>query len=353
MTVYTTEHCIRPRKLTGVANMPRLRFYLLALAVLVMQFMASFQVDAQTTVPGAAYDPGPLGTRGTHSISDMWRGIRQGQAGLVTIDSPENAVLINADGTWWSQLRNEDGALITFGWILLSSIVAAVAVYFVLKRRIPIDGGRSNKRVPRFSLAQRVVHWTIACVFLLLAFTGLVILFGRPFLIPLFGQKGFSILASAVMQTHNLFGPVFSVSLIALFFSFVRGNFPALSDLRWLLKGGGLWGGHASAGRYNAGEKVWFWIAVIAGVLLSVSGFMLLFPEFTAVRDLLQNAELVHGLAALGFVGFAIGHIYLGTVGTEGTLEGMTTGDVDENWARAHHDLWFAQIEAERQRGAK
>jgi len=160
-------------------------------------------------------------------------------------------------------------------------------------------------------------------------------------------------LASAVMQTHNLFGPIFSISLIALFFSFVRGNLPTLTDLRWLLKGGGLLGGHASAGRYNAGEKTWFWTAVTAGVLLSGSGFMLLFPDFIGVRDLLQSAELVHGLAALGFVGFAIGHIYLGTIGTEGTFEGMTTGNVDENWARTHHDLWLAETQTNPQGDTK
>jgi formate dehydrogenase subunit gamma len=324
----------------------------MALAVMMLGFMTAQPVIANGTAPDFPTVSGPPNTRGTHSISDMWRDIRQGKGGLVTIGGPEGGVAINANGTWWSQLRAKDGVLIQTGAMVLAGILAIVAVYYALRRRIPIEGGRSGRKIARFSLTQRVVHWTIACVFLLLAFTGLILLFGRPFVIPLIGKGAFGVLASASMQVHNLFGPIFAISLVALFFSFVRGNFPSLSDFRWLLKGGGLLGGHVRAGRYNAGEKGWFWIVVLAGILLSGSGFVLLFPGLTAARDLMQDAGLIHGIAALIFIGFAIGHIYLGSIGTEGTLEGMTTGDVDENWARTHHDLWLEQSKANSERDA-
>jgi formate dehydrogenase subunit gamma len=274
----------------------------------------------------------------------MWRDIRHGKAGLSTAYRAEDGVLINANGSWWADLRKKSGLLIKSGAILLAAIIAILILYFALKGPLHIDKGRSGKTVSRFSLAQRVTHWVIACLFLYLALSGLTLLFGRPFILPLIGAKAYGVLASAVMQSHNLFGPIFTVSLIALFIAFVRGNFPNTTDIRWILKGGGLLGGHVSAGRYNAGEKVWFWVAVIAGVALSGSGVIMLFPDFMGVRNLLQLSELTHGIAALIFIAFAIGHIYLGTVGTEGALEGMTTGDVDENWARTHHDLWLDEI---------
>jgi len=323
------------------------------LAVVMLGLMTPTPVSAGGTAPDFPTVSGPPNTRGTHSVSDMWRDIRQGKGGLVTIGGPEGGVAINANGAWWSQLREKDGVLIQTGAMGLAGFLALVAVYFAIRRQIPIDGGRSGRKIARFSLAQRVVHWTIASVFLLLGFTGLILLFGRPFIIPLIGTGAFSVLASASKQAHNLFGPIFTVSLVALFFSFVRGNFPGRSDLLWLLKGGGLLGGHVRAGRYNAGEKAWFWIAVLAGILLSGSGFVLLFPGLTDARDLMQDAGLIHGIAALIFIGFAIGHIYLGSIGTEGTLEGMTTGDVDENWARTHHDLWLEQSKATPQGDAK
>ncbi len=329
------------------------RICLMILTVVMLGLMTPLPVSAGGTAPDFPTEYGPPNTRGTHSVSDMWRDIRQGKGGLVTIGGPEGGVAINANGAWWSDLREKDGALIQTGAMGLAGILALAAVYYALRRRIPIEGGRSGRKIARFSLTQRVIHWTIACVFLLLGFTGLILLFGRPFVIPLIGTGAFSVLASASKQTHNLFGPIFTVSLLALFFSFVRGNFPGRSDLLWLLKGGGLLGGHVRAGRYNAGEKAWFWIAVLAGILLSGSGFVLLFPGLTDARDLMQDAGLIHGIAALIFIGFAIGHIYLGSIGTEGTLEGMTTGDVDENWARTHHDLWLAETKPDTGRDAK
>ena len=57
----------------------------------------------------------------------------------------------------------------------------------------------------------------------------------------------------------------------------------------------------------------------------------------------MQYANLIHGGAAILFIAFGLGHIYLGTIGMEGALEGMTKGTVDENWAREHHDLWYEE----------
>ena len=147
------------------------------------------------------------------------------------------------------------------------------------------------------------------------------------------------------MQAHNLFGPIFILALAALLATFLRGNFPAVRDLAWLLKGGGMFGGHASAERYNAGEKLWFWTAILSGSILSASGILLSFPDALALRDTLHLSELAHAVAALVFIGFALGHMYLGTIGTEGTLEGMVTGSVDRNWAATHHDKWLEEMD--------
>lgn len=106
-------------------------------------------------------------------------------------------------------------------------------------------------------------------------------------------------------------------------------------------EGGGFFGGHASSHRYNFGEKSWFWSAVILGIVLSVSGFAMLFPQYVGSPVNLQLANIAHAVAALAFIAFGFGHIYLATIGMEGALEGMTRGTVDENWAKEHHDLWW------------
>ncbi|MGE0857203.1 MAG: formate dehydrogenase subunit gamma, partial [Hyphomicrobiaceae bacterium] len=134
---------------------------------------------------------------------------------------------------------------------------------------------------------------------------------------------------------------VFTVSTVLLLVTFIRGNFFRLVDLKWILKGGGFFGGHASSHRYNFGEKSWFWAAVMLGIVISVSGFAMLFPELAGSRATLQLANVAHAVAALAFIAFGLGHIYLATIGMEGALEGMTRGTVDENWAKEHHDLWW------------
>jgi formate dehydrogenase subunit gamma len=308
---------------------------------------------------------GPSNTLGTQSDSDIWRAIRHGnllvdESGnpltdadgnplaevLRTLPSisnpnPDAGVMVNAQGTWWMQTRTGD--VIQYGSWLLLGMLLLLAVFYVLRGPIRIDGGRSGRVIRRFSLTQRVTHWVMAVVFLLLGFTGLVLLFGRVALIPLIGPKAFSVMATASMQAHNLFGPVFAFMLVIMAVVFIRGNFIHWRDIIWALKGGGFFGIHARTGRYNLGEKAWFWTIVLAGIALTVTGVLMLFPDALADRDQLQKANLVHAIAALGFIAFAFGHIYLATAGTEGTFEGMVDGDVDENWARAHHDIWFEQ----------
>jgi formate dehydrogenase subunit gamma len=177
----------------------------------------------------------------------------------------------------------------------------------------------------------------------------LILLFGRAALLPLMGPEAFAVLASACKEGHNLFGPIFLVALVVLFFHFVRQNLYRRGDLGWLLRGGGMLGVHASAGYFNMGEKIWFWLVVLGGLALSVSGFTLLFPNLGQGRQIMELALMVHALAALGLIVVAFGHIYLGTFGTEGTLQSMTTGYVDLNWGRSHHDGWAKECEEQGQ----
>ncbi|MHA6326340.1 formate dehydrogenase subunit gamma [Roseivivax sp. CAU 1753] len=303
--------------------------------------------QAQGTAAPYPSESGPENTLGDQSDSDIWRAIRQGAGGIPGSSAVVDGVLINAEGVWWSELRRPDGPLIRYGGFGIAAILVAVALFYLIRGRLRIEGGRSGRMVARFSLVQRVVHWVIASLFLLLGVTGLLLLFGRALLIPLVGKAAFGVIATASMQAHNLFGPIFILSLVALFVFFVRGNVPSRRDIPWIVRAGGLFGGHASSGRYNAGEKAWFWTATLAGIALSASGIVLSFPDDLGTHDLLHRAELLHAIAAFVFIGFGIGHIYLGTIGTEGAIEGMVTGDVDENWARSHHDLWLADLKAQ------
>jgi formate dehydrogenase subunit gamma len=303
-------------------------------------------VTANTPQAGNVADPG----------ADLWRAVRQRESapdftGVSQVSGSEAAVLINAQGEWWRRVRSEQ--IIPYGAMFLGAVLAVIALWFLLRGRIRLQRGRSGKRVPRFSLGQRIAHWFLVALFLLLAVTGLILLYGREALIPLFGEEVFGIIASASKEAHNLFGPIFPFAVLAVIFLFIRGNGFSWVDLKWVLRGGGMLGWHASAGRYNAGEKLWFWAAILLGLSLSVSGLILDFPIFGLTREWMEWSLIIHGISALLMVAGLLGHVYIATIGMEGALESMTDGRVDANWAKEHHDLWYEEIKEQTETGSR
>ena len=276
---------------------------------------------------------------------NLWNNVRQRNGdieGTSQVKGVDSGILINKTGEDWRRFRMEK--LMPYGAYVMAGILGVIILFYMVRGTNRLPGGRSGKRIPRFTLNQRTAHWFTAGVFWLLAITGLILLYGRFVLIPLLGAEGFSVTAAACKEMHNLFGPLFLMAVLAMFILFVKDNFPRLVDLKWFAGGGGMLGGHVSAGRFNAGEKTWFWLLMIFGTALGISGLILEFAILGQGRNVMALAHVFHGISALILISVSFGHIYLGTVGVEGTLESMTTGYVDEAWAKAHHDLWYQEM---------
>ena len=277
--------------------------------------------------------------------TDLWRAVREANVGTTQVQGVDTGVLINSRGETWRHFRMEQ--LIPVGAMLMGSVLALIVLFYLVRGPLRMQGGPSGKKIQRFTVFERTTHWFTVSLFWLLALTGLILLYGRFVLIPVLGPEGFGLTASACKEAHNLFGPMFLVAILMLFLTFVKDNIYARGDMTWLLKGGGMFGGgHVSAGRFNAGEKIWFWIAVPGGLVLSVSGLILDFAVFGQGRELMEISHVLHGIAAVVVITVSFGHIYLGTAGVEGTLGSMTTGNVDEVWAKSHHDRWYAEVKA-------
>lgn len=281
--------------------------------------------------------------------TDLWRAVRQREApatGSTQVRGVETGTLIDRSGDDWRNYRRND--FIGNAGLFIAAVAGLIMVFYVIRGRIRIPGGRSGRRIKRFPDIDRTIHWFTAILFIFLALTGLTLLFGRFVILPVFGADAFSVVASASKEGHNLFGPLFLVSIILLFVRFAAKNIPRLRDITWLVKGGGIIGNaHASAGFFNAGEKIWFWAVILLGLAVSITGLVLVFPVLGQGREIMQLALIVHGIAAVLFIAGSFGHIYIGTIGTEGSLESMTTGYVDESWAEAHHDLWYEEVKSQ------
>jgi len=164
------------------------------------------------------------------------------------------------------------------------------------------------------------------------------------------GQR--SLLTYLLKTLHNFFGPLFAVSLLIVIVTFVRDELPQRGDLHWLLHAGGVFrkdGKEIPAPRFNAGEKVIFWLgALLLGSIAVGSGLVMdkLIPDLAYLRGDMQVAHMVHAVAAVLMIAMLIVHIYLGTVGMRGAYRAMRDGWVDDEWAREHHELWYRDIEA-------
>lgn len=279
--------------------------------------------------------------------SDFWRGVRDGDKGFTTISGKEQGQLINVDGQLWRNIRNQWVSPI--GLIFLGGSAGSILIFYLWAGKIALTNKRTGKKVRRWSPFDRAMHWFVAATFLVLGLSGVMILYGRYFIKPLTSEALLGAILNGAKMSHNYIGPLFFLSLLFMLIKWLKNNLFTKVDIEWIKQGGGMLpnGKHPDAGFCNAGEKLWFWLIATLGIVVCLSGLVMDFPVFGQTRDVMQIANIVHGFASLTFLAAAFGHIYIGTIGTEGVLEGMTTGYVDESWAKQHHKLWHDEVEEE------
>ena len=275
--------------------------------------------------------------------ADYWRQVTQGSTGYSTNKGVEAGVLINRSGDDWRKFRNDE--VQPYGkWALAGTVLVLLVVYLLVGTN-KLGQPRSGKTIERWRRFDRYLHWIVAGLFIILALSGLSILYGRFFLPEVMGKSAFSAYLQFAKSSHNYLGVLFAISFALMLLKWLVNNIPTSTDLKWFLGGGGMIKGkHPHAGYMNGGEKLWFWVLFAGGMALLGSGLVLDFPIFTALRDDLQTANIVHAISSLVLICGALGHAYIGTLGTEGALEGMVTGQVDEVWAKQHHDLWYDEV---------
>jgi formate dehydrogenase subunit gamma len=262
--------------------------------------------------------------------------------GRIDIPDVKAGVLIQPAGRTWDYfhevLLHRGGAVVVLG------TVALLALAYLILGRIRIAAGRSGEKVVRFRAFERFSHWLTATSFVVLGLTGLNITFGKIVLLPIVGPEMFSDISQIAKYLHNFTSFAFVAGLVLIAVIFFRDNLPAKVDIEWIKQGGGfIKSRHAPAGRFNPGEKMVYWLSVAAGLAVSASGFVLLFPFYgTNIADM-QLAQVAHAVIAILFIALILAHIYIGTLGMEGAFEAMGTGEVDLNWAREHHDRWLAE----------
>lgn len=327
---------------------------------LAAMILAPAGVSAQEagTVPGNAL--------GNSSDTNFWRAVREGTQGTVAGANDQAGVMIQSDGSVWRAFRN--GPLSTYGIWAMAGIFALLAVFFILRGRVRIEAGKSGQTVTRFNGFERFSHWLLAVSFIILALSGLNILYGRYFLLNTIGPEAFGTLTYWGKWMHNYVAFAFMLGVVLIFVQWVVHNLPSRHDIGWIIRAGGLLSKHSHppAKKFNAGQKLIFWVVVLGGVSISLSGISLLFPfqfpmfaktfvvlnmfgaqlptELSAMQEM-QLAQVWHTAVAIFMIVVIVAHIYIGSIGMEGAFDAMGSGEVDKNWAREHHSIWMEKID--------
>ena len=322
----------------------------------------SIAPDANSDPKYADQNNGERGKVQPGNNAPMWRQVGAGVTGYSSLpasQAPEAGNLIQpfvqypgskltTAGEAWRQVRNN--WIIPYGGSLLLIAALAIALFYYGKGTMTLHGAETGRKIERFTPLERSAHWTNAIAFVLLAVSGVVMAFGKFFIQPIIGNALFGWLTYVLKNVHNFAGPLFAVSLIIVFVTFLKDNFPSKEDITWLLKGGGLLSGQeVPSHRFNAGEKVVFWFGVLGlGLIVVASGLVLdkLIPGLIYERSTMQIANMIHGVATILMMAMFMGHIYMGTIGMQGAYSAMRNGYVDETWAKEHHELWYNDIKA-------
>jgi formate dehydrogenase subunit gamma len=322
----------------GSANMPKLtahlRFIVGAMALALMLAVAA-PVTAQQRNPDSSVNPTASSVREDQLLNELDR-----ISGRCTIPDQKACTIEQPAGRDWRQFHQ-----VTLRWIGAISILGMLVLlvlFYLVRGMVRLESGRSGRVLVRFSAFERLVHWMTAACFILLAISGLNITFGKPLLLPLIGPDAFTAWSQWAKYAHNYLSFPFTLGVFTIFLMWIAWNIPNRVDVEWMKRGGGIVGhDHPPADRFNAGQKMIYWIVVLGGTAVAVSGYILMFPFYGTNIAGMQVAQVVHGVAALLFVAVMLAHIYIGTIGMEGAFEGMWDGTVDVNWAKEHHRVWL------------
>jgi formate dehydrogenase subunit gamma len=262
--------------------------------------------------------------------------------GRITIPAEQESVLIQPAGRNWRHFHQ-----VTLRWIggvVMIGMLVLLAIFYLIRGTVKIQEGRSGRTILRFDVLERTVHWMTAVSFIILGISGLNITFGKPLLLPLMDPQTFTNFSEALKYAHNYLSFPFTIGILFMLVMWIKDNIPNRTDVVWFKEGGGIVGHeHPPAPRFNGGQKAIFWIVVLGGAAMAISGYVLMFPFYGTNIANMQWAQIAHGVIGVLFIAAIFGHIYIGTLGMEGAFEAMGNGDVDLNWAKEHHSLWVKE----------
>lgn len=209
-----------------------------------------------------------------------------------------------------------------------------------------------GKKIFAFSVLMRVMHNMAAISFLVIVPTGFIMAFG-----DFFGGGTFVRIAK---NLHGLATPVFAITVLPMIIAWIRDMFPNSDDIKWMMIVGGYLSKEKKpvpAGKFNAGQKAWFWIAMPGGIVMILTGALMFFlnkdlsPIATLLGmsqiDVLRVSAIIHNILGMVVATFFMVHVYMAAIAIQGAIHSMITGYKEEEEVAILHSSWYKQLKEE------
>ncbi|WP_072682387.1 formate dehydrogenase subunit gamma [Arcobacter sp. LA11] len=234
---------------------------------------------------------------------------------------------------------------------VLIGVPAAFLIHYLVIG--PMVFSHDRKKIYVFTLFNRIVHAIAAIAFILLIPTGLIIMFGSTF--------GGGTFVTACREIHAISTLLFIISVFPMFFMWARWMFLHWDDIKWLMIVGGYLNKDKKpvpAGKFNAGQKTWFWLATLGGVVMILTGAAMYFQDFRleilasngiSQIDFLRASALIHNALGLGVTALFFVHLYMSIFAIKGAIHSIITGYKEEEEVEILHSSYYKKLKEKKE----
>jgi len=236
--------------------------------------------------------------------------------------------------------------------IFLAILVGVPAVFLVHYLIIgPKVFSHDGQPIFAFTLFKRAIHLIAAIAFIVLIPTGLMMVFGK--------YLGGGTLIEFARHFHAIATVMFAISVVPMFLFWFIDMLPTFDDVKWMF----ILGGYLSkeikeipAGKFNAGQKMWFWIATLGGFVMIATGAVMFYQDFdfgiakslgVSQIDLLRASAIVHNVLAFAVMAFFFTHVYMAAIAIKGAIYSMITGYKEHEEVKYLHSTWYKKLKKE------
>jgi formate dehydrogenase subunit gamma len=236
--------------------------------------------------------------------------------------------------------------------LFLGIIVGIPAVFFIHYLIIgPMIFSHDRKKIYVFTVFNRIIHSIAGVAFTLLIPTGLVMMFGATF--------GGGEFVRICKEIHAISTLLFVISILPMFFMWVRWMFVHWDDFKWMMILGGYLNKDKKpvpAGKFNAGQKMWFWLATLGGLVMILSGAAIFFQDFKleiltqyaiSQIDFLRANAIIHNVLGMGVLALFLTHVYMSVFAIKGAIHSIITGYKEEEEVEILHSTFYKKLKEE------